>query len=479
MKIQKIDITPEKILVLLRANFVFIIIAGIFTYLLDYKEIFKGPDKTYYTIISGLGLLLALIIIKKHRNPFYYSPNHIFFVKDRSDPMVRLEPLLDPIITTLGLVRYGDFVNIRYRLYPDLPIGVELNPNTGLISGFPMEVGNHTSEVKMRFLGGEYSTNIRIEVVNTLKEKMVVPDRDEFAPPRKVSQLLLREEDVLKREQDLEYSLAREREAFEEEFHIKELSLKSNFDSEKSKLSKELVKKDLELTSLSSEMEKKLEKVNQERMDEIAKAEAEMVEVLQDKERDYIESEREIKQKVEDQKRELEENHVLMKAFGITTQKEEPEEEVVVEEPEEEQVEEEPVEEVVEEEPEEEQVEEEPEEEIVEEELVEEEPEEEIVEEELVEEEPEEEIVEEEPEEEVVDEEPVEEEPDEEVVEEEPEEEVVDEEPVEEEPEEEPEEEEYDYVSMTKADLVELAKKRGLAFSGTKKKIISRLEENA
>ena len=373
MKIQKIDITPEKILVLLRANFVFIIIASIFTYLLDYKEIFKGPDKTYYSIISGLGLLLALIIIKKHRNPFYYSPNHIFFVKDRSDPMVRLEPLLDPIITTLGLVRYGDFVNIRYRLYPDLPIGVELNPNTGLISGFPMEVGNHTSEVKMRFLGGEYSTNIRIEVVNTLKEKMVVPDRDEFAPPRKVSQLLLREEDVLKREQDLEYSLAREREAFEEEYHIKELSLKSNFDSEKSKLSKELVKKDLELTSLSSEMEKKLEKVNQERMDEIAKAEAEMVEVLQDKERNYIESEREIKQKVEDQKRELEENHVLMKAFGITTQKEEPAEEIVEEEPEEEPeeelVEEEPAEEIVEEEPEEE-----PEEEVVEEELVEEEP---------------------------------------------------------------------------------------------------------
>ena len=423
MKIQKIDISPEKILVLLRANFVFIIIAGIFTYYLDYNEIFKGPDKTYYTIISGLALLLALIIIKKYRNPFYYSPNYIFFVKDRSDPMVKLEPLLDPIITTLGLVRFDDFVNVRYRLYPDLPTGIELNPNTGLISGFPMEVGNHTSEVKMRFLGGEYSTSIRIEVVNTLKEKMVVPDRDDFAPPRKVSQLLLREEDVLKREQDLEYSLAREREAFEKEFHIKELSLKSNFDSEKSKLSKELAKKDLELTSLSSEMEEKLEKVNQEKMDEIAKAEAEMVEVLQDKERDFIESEREIKQKVEDQKRELEENRVLMKEFGITTQKEEPEEEVVVEEPEEEQVEEEP------------------EEEVVEEELVEEEPEEEVVEEELVEEEPEEEVVEEEPEEE-------------------------------------PEEEEYDYVSMTKADLVELAKKRGLPVSGTKKKLISRLEEN-
>ena len=31
---------------------------------------------------------------------------------------------------------------------------------------------------------------------------------------------------------------------------------------------------------------------------------------------------------------------------------------------------------------------------------------------------------------------------------------------------------------MTKADLVELAKKRGLPVSGTKKKIIARLEEN-
>tara|TARA_Y100000588_G_scaffold41322_1_gene39463 strand:- start:1115 stop:1432 length:318 start_codon:yes stop_codon:yes gene_type:complete len=87
-------------------------------------------------------------------------------------------------------------------------------------------------------------------------------------------------------------------------------------------------------------------------------------------------------------------------------------------------------------------------------------------EEEVAEEEPEEE-----PEEEVVEEEP-EEEPEEEVVEEEPEEEP-EEEVVEEEP-----EEEYDYVSMTKADLVELAKKRGLPVSGTKKKIIARLEEN-
>ena len=53
-----------------------------------------------------------------------------------------------------------------------------------------------------------------------------------------------------------------------------------------------------------------------------------------------------------------------------------------------------------------------------------------------------------------------------------PEEEVVEEE-LEEEP-----EDEYDYVSMTKAELVELAEKRNLSTSGNKKKIISRLEKD-
>jgi hypothetical protein len=368
---------------------------------------------------------LSLIIFKKHRNPFYYSPSYIFFVKDRNDPIVKLEPLLDPLLTKLGLVRYDDFVNIRYRLYPDLPTGLELNPNTGLISGFPMEVGNHTSEVKMRFLGGEYSTNIRIEVANTLKEKMVVPERGEFAPPRTVAQLLLREEDVLKREQDLDYSLSQEREVFEKEYNLKELSLISDFDSVKGKFSKDQaeVKKTYELkidqknsiiNDLREEMETKLRELEfnkTQNMDEvqndmsnklkeleiakdlkIEELEAEMVSALQAKEREFVNFEKEIKFKFEDKERELEENYKLR--------------EVVVEEP------------------------------------VEEEPEEVVVEE-PVEEEPEEVVVEE----------PVEEEPDEVVV------------------------EKSDYNSMTKAKLIELAKGQGLSTSGTKKKIISRLEE--
>ncbi|OIR23299.1 MAG: hypothetical protein BEU00_03275 [Marine Group III euryarchaeote CG-Epi3] len=65
----------------------------------------------------------------------------------------------------------------------------------------------------------------------------------------------------------------------------------------------------------------------------------------------------------------------------------------------------------------------------------------------------------------------------EESVDDEPENTSFGEEPEEEAEEEEPEEE-YDYVSMTKAELIELAEKRNLSTSGAKKKIISRLEEN-
>ena len=231
-----------------------------------------------------------------------------------------------------------------------------------------MELGNHASEIKMSFLGGSYSTKVRVEVVDTLKEKMI-HEREEFAPPRTVAQLLVREEDLLKREQDLDYDMSKRQKILEEEYKSKEMGLK-------------------ELLSLEKEKSKK-------EVDEIKKDQdsqlAEMVESLQDKEREIVKSERE-----------LEESRRLMREFGITTQNRKPEEE--------------PEEEVVEEEPEEE---------------------------------PEEEVVEEEPEEE-------------------PEEEVVEEEP----------EEEYDYVSMTKAELVELAKERGLSVSGTKKKIIARLEEN-
>ena len=408
---------------LIRENLFLFIAAVITTLYLDYIDFFgKNSSEIYYLAISLVTLFLVLVTIRKYRNPLQYSPKYVLFVKDRNDSIIEMKPYLDPWVVRLGLINPKEIVNIRYSMYPDLDLGLDLDPNTGIISGYPMELGNHVSEVKMKFLGGTYSTMVRVESIETLKERMI-HKRDEFAPPRTVAQLLIREEDLLKREKDLDYDMSKRQELLEDEYRSKEMGLKELFSIEKEKSKKQV-------DEVRKEYESQLN---------------EMVESLQDKEREIVESEKEAREKLDEQKRKLEESRTLMKEFGITTQNRESEE----------RPEEEPEEEVVEEEPEEES----------EEEVVEEEPEEEP-EEEVVEEEPEEE-----PEEEVAEEEP-EEEPEEEVVEEDPEEEP-EEEVVEEEP-----EEEYDYVSMTKADLVELAKKRGLPVSGTKKKIIARLEEN-
>ena len=399
---------------LLRENIVFILLSTAVTVVLYYIKYFEGPYSLHYSIFFGVVLLLTLVIGYKYKNPLQYSPRHVIFVKDRDDPIVKMEPTIDPIISRLGLVKSDEFVNVRYSMYPELDLGIDLDPNTGVITGFPMELGNFTSEVKMKFLGGQYSTTVRLEVVETVRSR-AIQKRDEFAPPRTVAQLLMREEDVIQREKDVDSDINRKRERLEEEYISKELSLREQIDFERETFNTKLegIEKEYKLKlkdrdstieDLKAEMASKLKELEDSKDLKIDKIEAEMSEALQNKEKEFVEFEKDIKSKYEEKEKSL-----------------------LVEEATEEELESESDEEVVEEEPEE------------------------VTEEEVVEEEPEEE-------------------PEEEVVEEEPEEEVV------EEPEE--EDEEYDYVSMTKAELVELAKKRGLAFSGTKKKLISRLEDN-
>ncbi len=412
---------------LLRENIVFILLSTAVTVVLYYIKYFEGPYSLHYSILFGIVLLLTLVIGYKYKNPLQYSPRHVLFVKDRDDPIVKMEPTIDPIISRLGLVKSDEFVNVRYSMYPELDLGIDLDPNTGVITGFPMELGNFTSEVKMKFLGGQYSTTVRLEVVETVRSR-AIQKRDEFAPPRTVAQLLMREEDVIQREKDVDSDINRKRERLEEEYISKELSLREQIDFERETFNTKLegIEKEYKLKlkdrdstieDLKAEMASKLKELEDSKDLKIDKLEAEMSEALQNKEKEFVEFEKDIKSKYEEKEKSL-----------------------LVEEATEEEPESKPEEEVVEEEPEE----------VTEEKVVEEEPEEE----------PEEEVVEEESEE-VVDEE-LEEEPEEEAVEEEPEE----------------EDEEYDYVSMTKAELAELAKKRGLAFSGTKKKLISRLEDN-
>ena len=383
---------------LIRENFLLFLISIVLTLFIDYRDLFgKNSLEAYYVGVTFVILFGILVTIQKYRHPLQYSPRFVFFVKDRNDSMIEMKPFLDPWVIKLGLVNPKELVNVRYSMYPDLDLGLDLDPNTGVITGYPMEIGNHASEIKMRFLGGSYSTKVRVEVVDTLKEKMI-HQRDEFAPPRTVAQLLLREEDLLKREQDLDYDMSKRQEALEEEYKSKERSLQELIEIEKGNFTKQLAEikkayeeklnqKDSKISSINKEMDTKLKQLEDESNQKIDKLEAEMIEALQNKEREFVEFEKESKQWLEEKEKELENKYSEEKTIeDVENYEESVDKDVNLEE-----------------------------------------------------------SAEEEPEDG---------------------------------PEEETEDGEHDYVSMTKAELVELAKKRGLAVSGTKKKLISRLESS-
>ena len=410
---------------LIRENLLLFFISIALALYIDYKDFFgKNSLEIYYVGVTFVILFGILVTIQKYRNPLQYSPRFVLFVKDRNDSMIKMKPFLDPWVIKLGLVNPKELVNVRYSMYPDLDLGLDLDPNSGVITGYPMEVGNHASEIKMRFLGGSYSTKVRVEVVDTLKEKMI-HQRDEFAPPRTVAQLLLREEDLLKREQDLDYDMSKRQEALEEEYRSKELSLQELIEIEKGNFTKQLAEikkayeeklnqKDSKISSINKEMDTKLKQLEDESNQKIDKLEAEMIKALQDKEREFVEFEKESKQRLEEKEKELESKYSEEKTIDDSAENEDIGEGATVDKG-----------------PEEVKVESSEEENV---ENYEESVDKDVNSEESAEEEPEDES------------------------------------------EEGTEEEEYDYVSMTKAELVVLAKKRGLAVSGTKKKLISRLE---
>ena len=350
------------------------------------------------------------------------------------------------MVTALGLIKPKDFVNVRYVVYPELDLGLDFDPNTGVISGYPLELGNHTSEVKMKFLGGEYSTTVRVEVIETavLKERV---EGSPLAAPRTVAQLLLREEDLSKREQEIDYRLQTKRMDMEDEFVSKQISLEEQFDVERANFNKRLEdtkkeyerlleEKDRRLDEKKKEFEQKLEKNKGEYEEELADFEANL-----DDSKEKIDELETLALETGSAAANIEEEYVdMMDALATENPSKDKEEESKPEKTVDDSREEEDLDEKI----------------SVDIDSVPE----------LLEGENEKNI---ETSEESVDDEPE----NTSFGEEEPEEE----EPEEEEPEEEePEEEEYDYVSMTKAELIELAKKRNLSTSGNKKKIIERLE---
>jgi len=435
------SISKDILLRFIRSNIISLIAIFVIINLIDFYDYFE-KDEGLYLVLTGLVLLFSLIVFVKYRNPLSYYPRYVLFVKDRNDSLVSMEPRIDPLVTALGLIKPKDFVNVRYVVYPQLDLGLDFDPNTGVISGYPLELGNHTSEVKMKFLGGEFSTTIRVEVIETavLRERV---EGSPMAAPRTVAQLLLREEDLKKREEEIDYRLQTKRMDMEEEFVSKQISLEQQFDVERAKFEDTLEKTKNQYEKLLDDRDKKLEEKQKEFENRLEKDKSEYEKELADFEANLDVS----KEKIDELETlametgsaaaNIEEEYVdLMDALATDNPNKEEEEESKPE-------------------------------------TVDDSREEEDLDEKIsVDIDSVTELLEGETEENVgTSEESVDVEPENTSLDEE--EEVVEEE-LEEEP-----EDEYDYVSMTKAELVELAEKRNLSTSGNKKKIIERLENSS
>tara|TARA_B100000614_G_scaffold54192_1_gene46882 strand:- start:45 stop:1283 length:1239 start_codon:yes stop_codon:yes gene_type:complete len=406
---------------------------------IDYYDYFE-EDEMLYLVLTGVALLFSLVVFVKYRNPLSYYPRYVLFVKDRNDALVKMEPKIDPLITALGLIKPKDFVNVRYVVYPELDLGLDFDPNTGVISGYPLELGNHTSEVKMKFLGGEYSTTVRVEVIETavLKERV---EGSPFAAPRTVAQLLLREEDLKKREQEIDYRLQTKRMDMEEEFVSKQISLEQQFEVERATFNETLEKtkeeyekildnKDKQLVELKKDFDRRLEQNKNEYEQELAVFEANL-----DESKEKIDELETLALETGSAAANIEEQYVdMMDALATENPTEGEEEESKPRK------------------------------------TLDDSQEEDLDDRISVDIDSASELLEREIDENT--------ESPEASVENETDSADSNDEELEDEPEEESEDDEYDYVSMTKAELVELAKKRGLAISGTKKKLISRLENN-
>ena len=434
------SLSKDVLLGFVRSNFLGLISIFVIVNAIDYYDYFE-EDEMSYLVLTGIALLFSLVVFVKYRNPLSYYPRYVLFVKDRNDSLIKMEPKIDPLVTALGLIKPKDFVNVRYVVYPELDLGLDFDPNTGVISGYPLELGNHTSEVKMKFLGGEYSTTVRVEVIETavLKERV---EGSPFAAPRTVAQLLLREEDLKKREQEIDYRLQTKRMDMEEEFVSKQISLEQQFEVErasfnevlentKKQYEKLLDEKERQLIDKKKEFERNLDKNKEEYEKELAVFEANL-----DESKEKIDELETLAIETGSAAANIEEEYVdMMDALATENPTEVDEEENKPEKTEAYSNEEEDLDERI---------------------SVDIDSATELFEGEIDEntESPEASV-----------------------------ENVTDSadsnnEVLEDEPEEESEDDEYDYVSMTKAELVELAKKRGLAVSGTKKKLISRLENN-
>ena len=98
----KIEDPLRHLLVLIRSNFIVLVVTSVIVLAIDYKDFFGqnsdevNSDEVYYLAISSVVIFLLLLTLQKYRNPLHYWPRYAFFVKDRNDSQIKMEPYLDP-----------------------------------------------------------------------------------------------------------------------------------------------------------------------------------------------------------------------------------------------------------------------------------------------------------------------------------------------------------------------------------------------
>ncbi len=276
----------NNVLELIRGNIFKIIIVSVLTFIVDQKDVFAGSDEIYYVAAAAAVFLGLVILIDKYMNPFRYDPPYYLFVKDRDEQLIQMEPFLDPLMTRLGFIKPEEFVNVRYTIYPELDVGLDMDPTTGQISGYPLEIGNHTSVVKMKYLGGEFSTKVRVEVVDTIRDK-VQKVGEKFAPPRTVAQLLSREEDLMEREKDMDTRFDNKRKDMESEYVSRWKALDEKFEVER-----------LNFSDTMKHTEDTYERKLDEKEARIQKLEDELMSSVQAKEADFLERQKKLMDKL-------------------------------------------------------------------------------------------------------------------------------------------------------------------------------------
>ena len=101
-----------------------------------------------------------------------YEPNPVTRVLGDNMPELQMVPSLHEYTKKYIKRTNSDGLRrVRYAISGDLLEGLDIDSNTGIISGYPEKAGTYTYEVVMKHSNGKFKGEIQIEVVEKGKSE--------------------------------------------------------------------------------------------------------------------------------------------------------------------------------------------------------------------------------------------------------------------------------------------------------------------